>query len=207
MQTISLLAAVMCLAVFGCASQQRLLDDISYQTTLNSDCIVILASTSDSESRSEFHWILEKNGKSKGTIRFFANAKDEGTITQYEFPVGVYDECLASLEETRFFHMESNYLKAVPGKLTNLTGESQFLRDTFAVYYHGRKHVVRKDGAKKIDDGFDRMCRFLRDVQRRSTVVPTTYAPGRIKRTGAQLAGVTSGLTPAGTLTPDNNDH
>jgi hypothetical protein len=193
----SLLAGVICLGLFGCVTGPRLLDEVSDQTSLTSDRIVIRASTfrgSDGWTPSQYDWKFEKNGKSKGTLHFAPIAIDQGTTTQYEFPAGIYEECLAKLEETRFFRMKSAH--APSGTLDESSA-------TIEVHYHGRKHVVTQVGAAATDDGFNKMWLFLGDVQKRSTVVPTEWTPGRIKRTGAQLGGVITGLTPAGTLTPD----
>jgi hypothetical protein len=145
---------LMCLVLFGCAREPRLLDDLSDKTSLLSDRIVIRASSPSSE----YHWVLEKNGKSKGTLHFVPNKGDPGTTTHYEFPAGIHDEFLAKLEETGFFRMQSAHGK----------GDS---KATIEVHYHGKKHTVTQTGAAEIDDGFNKMWIFLGDVQRRSTVV------------------------------------
>jgi hypothetical protein len=165
----SLLAGLACLCLFGCANEPRLLEELSNETSLTSNRIVIIASSSSGigGDASRYHWVLEKDGKSHGAVFFGTNADSRGTTTEYEFSPGIYEECLAELEDTRFFRMRSAY--------PNVRFEASSAR--IEVHYHGRKHVVEHVGSAEIDDGFNKMWLFLGDVQKRSTVVPAKAIP------------------------------
>jgi len=196
----SLLAGLVCSLAFGCSGVLRLPEESSDQTSPDSNCILIRASTwssANGSTSSKYDWVLEKNGTSRGYVHFVPGAYDEGATTHYEFPYGAYEECLAKLEETRFFRMKSAYAEGVPSKAIGAP------RATIEVHYHGRKHVVTQTGSAEIDDGFNKMWLFLGDVQKRSRIVDGK--PGVHKRTLERMGGEISGLTPAGTLSAERN--
>jgi hypothetical protein len=164
----SLLAGLVGLFVFGCATEPRLLDEFSDQTSLTSNRIVIIAHSAcgiHGGGMSQYHWVLEKDGKSHG--RVYHETGGPGTTTSYEFGPGVHEECLAKLEETKFFRMRSAIA----------TVQFEASSATIEIHYHGKKHVVTHVGSAEIDDGFNKMWLFLGDVQKRSTVVSTKPSP------------------------------
>ena len=165
MRTDSLIGLV-CLCVFGCATEPRFIDDFSGETSALSDRIVIVATATTGGERGtvcRYRWVLNKDGKSTGTLYIGNRDESEGAVTEHEFAPGIHGECLAKFEETRFFRIKS----APPGKLD---GSSSSIE----IHYHGRKHVVTEIGADaNSDDGLNRFWLFLGDVLKRSTVVST----------------------------------
>src|SRR5262245_9868132 len=136
MRTHTLLAGMLLIGTLGCAGLPTI-DEISSKTNLISDRIVVIATANPpGGSATQYHFLIEKDAKSMGTLFFGESNFEEGRTTLYELPSNVHAECLAKLEDVRFFDMNPNEPSWV--------NSDRHRHSSIEVHYRGRKHVVKE---------------------------------------------------------------
>ena len=172
------------------------------QLIKNRDLIWIVATTLESNgATTTFECYVTKNGKNIG--RFYENESAcwRGGGQMLDLPRGIHEECLARLQDSEFFQLETNEPRWNP------IVKAQKPVSSIEVHFRGQKHVVKKYANIEVEEGYEKMMVFLRDVQRRSTVHKNAneFTPSFHNPTSDQLGGVISGLTPAEQLSPEIN--
>jgi len=191
----TLLGGFLLVGLFGCASFPAGFDEISSQTNIVSDRIVLIAtSIQPGGLETQYHWVIEKDGKSLGTLFHRESSFDGCRTVAYELPSGIHEECLAKLTEIRFFQMRTS-------EELNFSGfEKRPPISRIEVHHRGKKHVVDERINADVDDGYNKLWLFVGAVQQRSTTLSSKTGPPSAfyNRTADKLGGVISGLTSAG---------
>lgn len=127
------------------------------------DCIEISAGSSSGiygGAQVSARWVLQKNGKSTGTITYGHNAGSLPAETKhFEAPPEVFAECTTLLRETSFFRMPQ---RNEPALLFENSASD------ICVKWNGRKHCVLIVHPAPAPAGFDQLQRFVNGLPERS---------------------------------------
>lgn len=196
MRIAALFMCLLSVGSWGCVMSGRWLFvdiiEIEKQERKKHDPIQIVAfSTKPNGATTKFEYTFRKSGKSLVHLSE-SESRIQGPET-LEFPACIHEECLARLQDSEFFKLESNEPRWTP------FAKAQKPVSSIEVRFRDQKHVVKEYANLDAQEGYTKFKRFLDDVRRHRAVRASIdgFTTGFLNRTSDQLGGVITGLTPA----------